>query len=69
MTESVWPVNLIGWKAEKVADGAEDEEIGEKMNPESSSPPEMASGGFGKSGWSATVKTEVDGLWWTGVRR
>jgi hypothetical protein len=35
--------------------------IGQKMNARSSSPPEMASGGLGKDGWSESVKMDCCG--------
>jgi hypothetical protein len=32
--------------------------MGQKMNPASSSPPDTASGGFGKLGWREIVKID-----------
>jgi hypothetical protein len=68
MTESVCPVSLTGSKVELLMGYFEDEgsgkgESGEKMKARSSSPPEMARGGFGKEGCRVTWK--IDDSWWT----
>lgn len=65
-TESVCPVSLVAGN-ESVLHGYNTPEgpstggMGQKMNARSSSPPEIASGGLGKAGWSESVKMDCCG--------